>query len=205
MKIWNVFNSLTLKQIFWKTKTFFKKPEYCFLAESTTTEDASFPYKTAISEANVKANKMVTTKWTKNGVFSVTNLFFWKLCFSLRTSCKELIRCTNNPNAYICTLYKCWSFTWRCFSPVSILKLTIFFRPKFPKNRITIRKWKNRTCACVHGRYLLYQTFPNEGRETQRYFNVSSPFSRKDNNTFWCEIISRKSKMRAGYPDRSIK
>ena len=53
-----------MKQIFWKTKTFFKKPEYCFLAESTTIEDASFPYKTAISEVNVKANKMVTTKWT---------------------------------------------------------------------------------------------------------------------------------------------
>ena len=129
---------------------------------------------------------------TKNGVFSVTSLFFWKLCFSLKTSCKELIRCTNNPNAYICTFYKHWSFIWRCFFPVSILKLTIFFRPKFPKKRITIRKWKNCTYACVHGRYLLYQTFPHGGRETQRYFNVSSPFSRRDNNTFWCGIISKK-------------
>ena len=126
-------------------KTFFKKPEYCFLAESTTIEDASFPYKTAISEANVKANKMVTTKWTKNGVFSVTNLFFWKLCFSLRTSCKELIRCTNNPNAYICTLYKCWSFTWRCFFPVSILKL--FSDQNFPKRELP---FENGKIALVH-------------------------------------------------------
>ena len=60
----NYFNTSILKQIFWKTKIFFKKLEYCFLVESTKIENASFPYKTAISVANVKANRMVTTKWT---------------------------------------------------------------------------------------------------------------------------------------------
>ena len=64
VKILNVFNTLALKQIFWKTKTFFKKPGYGFLAESTKIENASFPYKTAISEANVKTNRIVTTEWT---------------------------------------------------------------------------------------------------------------------------------------------
>ena len=44
--------------IFWKTRTFFKKLEYCFLVEVTKSESASFPYKTVISEANVK-----TIKW----------------------------------------------------------------------------------------------------------------------------------------------
>ena len=39
----------------------FKKLEYRFLVESTKIENASFPYKTAISEANVETNKMVTT------------------------------------------------------------------------------------------------------------------------------------------------
>ena len=33
MKVLNVFNTLTLIKIFWKTKTFFKKLEYCFLVE----------------------------------------------------------------------------------------------------------------------------------------------------------------------------
>ena len=51
-----------LNQIFWKTKTFFKKLEYSFSVESTKIENASFPYKTAISEANVKTNRMVSTK-----------------------------------------------------------------------------------------------------------------------------------------------
>ena len=36
----NVFNTSTLKQIFWKTKAFFKKLEYHFLAESTKIKNA---------------------------------------------------------------------------------------------------------------------------------------------------------------------
>ena len=58
------FNTLTLKQIFWKMKTFFKKLEYCFLVETTEIESTSFPFKTALSETNVKTNRMTTTKWT---------------------------------------------------------------------------------------------------------------------------------------------
>ena len=64
MEILNIFNTLTLKQIFWKTKTFFKKLEYRSLVESTKIENASFPYKTVMSEANVKSNRMVSTQWT---------------------------------------------------------------------------------------------------------------------------------------------
>ena len=39
-------------------KTFFKKLEYRFLVESTKIENASFPHKTAVSEANAKTNAM---------------------------------------------------------------------------------------------------------------------------------------------------
>ena len=53
-KILNVFNTLTLKQISWKTKTFFKKLEYHFIGESTKIENTSFPCKTAMPEVNVK-------------------------------------------------------------------------------------------------------------------------------------------------------
>ena len=76
VKVSNVFNTLTLKQIFWKTKTFFKKLEYRFLVESTKIENASFPYKTAITEPNVKTNKMVTTKWTYRKKRSFASNFF---------------------------------------------------------------------------------------------------------------------------------
>ena len=64
----------------------------------------------------------------KNGVSPVTTLFFWKFCFCLRTSCKELIWCTNYPNVHIGTFCKHWSFIWRCFLPVGIiLKLVLAF------------------------------------------------------------------------------
>ena len=42
----------------------FKKLEHHFSVESTKIENASFPYKTAISETSVKTNRMVTIKWT---------------------------------------------------------------------------------------------------------------------------------------------
>ena len=55
-----------------------KKLEYHFLGESTKIENALFPNKTAISEANVKTNSIVSTKWTyhKERVLPVTTLFF---------------------------------------------------------------------------------------------------------------------------------
>ena len=115
-KFLNHFNTLTLKHIFSKTKTFFKKLEYRFLVESTKIENASFPYKTAIPGANVKTNRMVSTKWTYH-----KDLFLRKSCFSLRTSYKELIWFTNHPNVHIHTFCKRWSFI-RCFFPGSILK-----------------------------------------------------------------------------------
>ena len=45
-------------------KTSFKKLKYRFLVESTKIENALFSYKTAISEANLNTNRMVSAKWT---------------------------------------------------------------------------------------------------------------------------------------------
>ena len=86
LKILNTFSILTLKQIFWKAKTFFKKLEYRFLVERTKIEKASFPYKTAISEANVKTNRMVSTKWTyhKERSFASNYFIFLKILFQFK-------------------------------------------------------------------------------------------------------------------------
>ena len=56
LAILNVFNTLTLKKVFWKTKTFLKTLEYHFLVHSITNESATLPYKTALPKANVKTN-----------------------------------------------------------------------------------------------------------------------------------------------------
>ena len=83
MKVLNAFNTLTLIQIFWKMKTLFKKLEYCFLVETTEIENTSFPFKTALSEANVKTNRMATTKLTyhKEWSFASTCFIFLKNLF----------------------------------------------------------------------------------------------------------------------------
>ena len=49
-------------------------------------ENASFPYKTASWETNVKRNRMVVQNGpiTKNGVLPGTTLFFWKFRFILK-------------------------------------------------------------------------------------------------------------------------
>ena len=76
MKIANVFNTLTLEQIFWKTKLFFKKLEYRFLVETTDIENASFPFKADLSEANAKTNRVATTKWTFHKEWSFARNYF---------------------------------------------------------------------------------------------------------------------------------
>ena len=122
VEILSVFNTLTFKQIFWKTKAFFKKLEYSFFVESTKIENALFPYKTGISDT-----RMVSTKWTYHKeLLPVTTLFFWNFCFSLRTSYKELIWRPNHPNVHIRIFCKRWSFIWRCFFPVSIFNLLLY-------------------------------------------------------------------------------
>ena len=64
VKVSNAFNTLTLKQIFWKTKNFFKKLEYRSLLETTKIENTPLPFKAVLSEANGKTNRMATTKLT---------------------------------------------------------------------------------------------------------------------------------------------
>ena len=119
LEILNVFN--TLKQIFWKTETIFKKREYRFLVESTKTENASFSYKTAISEANFKTDGMVSKKWTyhRERNFASNYFIFWRFCVSI--SYNDLIWYIN-PNIHIRTFCKRWSFVWRRFFYVSIFK-----------------------------------------------------------------------------------
>ena len=76
---------------------------------------------------------MVSTKWNnkKERSFASSYFIFRKFSFSLRTSYKELTWCTNHPNVHIHTFRKRWSFIWRGFFPMSILKKLIIIPEKF--------------------------------------------------------------------------
>ena len=74
MKVLNVFNTLTLIQIFWKTKS--------SLVETTKIENTSFPFKTAFQNPMLRQIewRLQNRPIMKSGV--LTPLFFWKICFS---------------------------------------------------------------------------------------------------------------------------
>ena len=97
VEVFNVFNTLSLQQIFWKTYILFKKQECHYLVRSTKIENATFSYKTALRVQNRPI--------TKNGVLPVTILFFRKFCFGMKTSYKKLIWWTNPPNDQIFILF----------------------------------------------------------------------------------------------------
>ena len=122
-------------------QTLFKKLEYHFLVESTKIDNITFPYKTSLSEANIKTNRMGVQNWpiTKNGVLPVTTFLFQKFCFSLGTSYMGLIWCTNHPNVHIHTFWKRWSFTLWCFFPC-----------EYPQNRFQCDRNKDCSRLCMH-------------------------------------------------------
>ena len=122
MEIFNVFNTVTLKQIFWKKNTFMKKlPEHRFLLERTKIENATFLYKIAISETTIKTSRLgsINGPITKDVILPVTTLFFWKYDFGIRNFRKELILCTNYPNFYSNTFRKRCGFILGYFFPVT--------------------------------------------------------------------------------------
>ena len=88
LEILNDFNTLTSKQIFWKTQTPLKKLDHRFLVESTMieTSEHTFLYKTALSEANFKTNRMGSTKWTyhKGRSFASNCFMFSKILFQFK-------------------------------------------------------------------------------------------------------------------------
>ena len=105
-----VFKTLTLKQVFWKTKTFLKKLVYHFLVRSTN-ESALFPCKTALSKARSSHSGVLLGK----GVLEICRKFTGE------RSCRKVI--------------SIWNFTeialrHRCF----LVNLLLIFRIPFPKN-----------------------------------------------------------------------
>ena len=71
-----------------KTKSFFEKLKT--LVESTTMESATFPYKTTLSKANVKTNRMGGERYkmdlSQKSSFATKYFTFSKFNLSMRTS-----------------------------------------------------------------------------------------------------------------------
>ena len=55
----------------------FQKSGVPFLVESTEIENAIFPYKTALSEAYIKTNRIESTKWIYHKEFSFAKNYYF--------------------------------------------------------------------------------------------------------------------------------
>ena len=86
---------------------------------------------------------------TKNTIFPVSTLFFWKFSFSIRTCYKKLISSINYPNVHIHTFSKRWHFIWECFFPVS-LKLILLQLLETTSIRICHVLWEQFCCSCMY-------------------------------------------------------
>ena len=130
-----LFQYFNFETDFLENENFFQKPGVPFLVESTKIENASFPYKTAILEANIKTDVIVSTKWTNHKERSLASNYsiFWKFCFTLRTSfCKR------------------WSFIWCCFFPVAYYIWTLSYRDRI---------YFEYLCSCLLLGLLFYNHF----------------------------------------------
>ena len=70
------FSILNFETNFLENKNLFQKTGVPFFFETTKIENTSFPFKTALSEANFKTNRMATTKWTFHKEWSFASNFF---------------------------------------------------------------------------------------------------------------------------------
>ena len=80
------FQYFNFETSFLKNENLFKKMENRFLVESDRIENATFSYKTALTEANVKTNRMGSTKWTyhQEQSFASNYLNFSKILFQFK-------------------------------------------------------------------------------------------------------------------------
>ena len=67
-------------------KNFFKKLEHRFLVESTKIENATYPHKTALSEANFRTKRLGSTKETHHTEegFASNYFIFLKILFQYK-------------------------------------------------------------------------------------------------------------------------
>ena len=96
-----LFQYFNLETGFLENENLFQKLEYRLLVESTKIENTSFPYKTAMSEAHVKTNRMVSTKWTYHKERSFASnccVFFENFVSVSEPLIKSLFEVKNDPN-----------------------------------------------------------------------------------------------------------
>ena len=124
LSLWNKFSE--------KVQTLFKKLEFRFLVESTEIDNTTFPYKTALSEASVKTNRMGSTKWTyhKEQSFASNHFPFLKILFQFRNLVYRVDLMYQPPKCPYSYFSKALEFYFRVFFSLWVSLKSIWMRPK---------------------------------------------------------------------------
>ena len=125
LEIFNVFNTSTLKHVFWKTKTFFfLKLKYRFFRWKCC------DWKHFNTKLSSQKPIFRQIEWEvqngpikKNRFLQETTFFYWKFNFTIWTSNKWMNEPTTKMSIHIHTFRKRLSFIWECVFPLTILKL----------------------------------------------------------------------------------
>ena len=139
-------------------KTFFKKLDYHFLVETTKIENTSFPLETALSEVNVKTNRMESTKWTyqKEWSFASNYFIFLENLFQFQSLLNRVNVMYQRPKCPYSYFQQALSLILECFFPVKILKLQRAFdahsngRPCYFIKRLAPSVYKEISGASVY-------------------------------------------------------
>ena len=125
LEILNVFITLTLIQFFWKSKSLTLTTGALLFSWKHYNEKRHISLKTVASKANVKTNRMGSTKWTYHNQRSfASNYFFFENLISVKES---LISSWFNPRTtqmsiFILVNVNAW------VSPVSILNKVVLYQ-----------------------------------------------------------------------------
>ena len=104
-------------------QTLVKKLEYRFLEESTKIDNITFPYKTALSEANVKTNRMGSAKLTyhKERTFASNYFPFPNILFQFRNLVYRVDLMLQPPECPYSYFLKALEFYFRVLLPCEYL------------------------------------------------------------------------------------
>ena len=139
-KFWTI--SILWSKFSEKKQTLFKRLEYHFLVKSTKIDNITFSYKTALSEANFKTNRMGRTKLTyhKEQSFASNHIPFSEILFQFRNHVYRADLMYQQPKRPYSYFSKALEFYFRVsFFPVSFLKINL--------NAAEIRTVKDYVCT----------------------------------------------------------
>ena len=112
--------------------TLFKNLEYSVLVESTKIDSITFPYKTALSEANVKTSRIGNTKlsYHKEQSFTCNNFSFSKILFQFRNPVYRADLMYKPPKCPYSYFSKALEFYFMVFFSLWVSLKLIWMRPK---------------------------------------------------------------------------